>query len=277
MKFGGAATRSIANFGQIAAIISKKRAQFAQIAVVVSAMGDTTDQLLTLAHLVHPNPPRRECDMLITTGERVSSSLLAMALDHQGQVASSFTGSQAGIITTEDHADARILQIDPWRLHRAFNAGAIAVIAGFQGVSHKSREITTLGRGGSDTSAVALAVALEAEFVEFYKDVGGIYDEDPKLHPSAKLLRHLTYAQAKAIAAKGAKVLHSRAIDLAETNQIPLHVYGLHEGIDSSVSTRGTLVAPTRLTEARSAFLCARFEESSEILRDCSETPCAAT
>ena len=266
MKFGGAATRQVSNFGQIAAIILEKRAHFAQIAVVVSAMGDTTDRLLALARKVHPDPPHRECDMLITTGERVSSSLLAMALQKEGQLASSFTGSQAGIITTEDHADARILQIDPWRLQRAFSRGAVAVIAGFQGVSHQSREITTLGRGGSDTSAVALAIALNAECVEFYKDVGGIYDCDPKRHLGARLHRHLTYSQAGMIAQGGAKVLHARAIALAEINQLPLHIYGLRDVPGaSSNSELGTLIAhDARATLRRAHSSKARYEGTIE-------------
>ena len=259
MKFGGAATRHVQQFSHIAQIVSGRKAHFERIAVVVSAMGDTTDRLLAMARRVHPTPPRRESDMLITTGERISSSLLAMALQRRGLPAASFTGSQAGILTSENHAEARILDIQPWRLERTFDQGAIAVIAGFQGMSKKGFEITALGRGGSDTSAVAIALAIGAECVEFYKDVGGIYDKDPKLNDDAQLLSHLDYDQAGEIVAKGAKVLHSRALALAQINQLPLRIHGFSES-EHEVEQLGTTIG----AHARRAISNIQFEQPAE-------------
>lgn len=244
MKFGGAAMRCPSQFGDIAALVMAKKARFDNIAVVISAMSNATDQLLDLARMVHPHPPRRECDMLITTGERVSSSLLAMALQRRDQRARSLTGSQAGILTTEDHAEARIIDVQPWRVQRAFSAGEIVVIAGFQGVSLKQKEITTLGRGGSDTSAVALAAALGAECVEFYKDVGGIYTKDPKIHRDAQLLCELTYSKAEKIAANGARILHRRALILAKLNHLPLRIFSLPDKIAEGLPNLGTSISP---------------------------------
>ncbi|MCI0381987.1 MAG: aspartate kinase [Chlamydiae bacterium] len=223
MKFGGAAVETPEQFSQIAEIIIKKRLNYSHIIAVVSAMGKTTDDLLALAHKVHFNPPKREADMLISVGERASSALLAMALDLKGQSAISFTGSQSGVITTEDHSEAKIIEVKPHRVIRELEAGKIVIVAGFQGVSRKG-EITTLGRGGSDTSAVALAVALSAEKVEFYKDVEGIAEKDPKQFPESKIFPHLTYEEAIKICESGAKVLHPRCLKLARKNHIPLHV-----------------------------------------------------
>ena len=262
MKFGGAAMRNISQFSQIAALISHKRGNFAKIAVVVSAMGDTTDQLLSLAQQIHPNPPPRERDMLITTGERVSSSLLAMALQRVGVAANSFTGSQAGILTTNSDAEAHIIDVQPWRLLRYFDKGEVAVIAGFQGVSADAKEITTLGRGGSDTSAVALGAALGASCIEFYKDVGGIFDKDPQRHADAKLLGHLTYSQALAIASSGAQILHWRAVQLAQKNNLPLHVYGLqvNDKTSNMNQSMGTLVSKYANAHHRQVPFAACFE-----------------
>lgn len=257
MKFGGAATRSASQFAGIAELVAAKKAYFANVAVVVSAMSNTTDKLLELARSVHPHPPQRECDMLITTGERVSSSLLAMALQLLNQPARSLTGSQAGILTTENHAEARILDVQPWRVKRAFSKGEVVVIAGFQGVSFDQKEITTLGRGGSDTSAVALAAALDAEVVEFYKDVGGIFTKDPKLYEDAQLLNELTYGEAEKITAAGARVLHNRALKLAELNQLPLHIFALaglsekeHPPLGTSISNPNVRVRSAPRYEA---------------------------
>ncbi len=244
MKFGGAAARCPSHFGEISTLVMAKKAHFDNIAIVISAMSNTTDQLLDLARMVHPHPPRRECDMLITTGERVSSSLLAMALQRRNQRARSLTGSQAGILTTEDHAEARIVDVQPWRIQRAFSVGEIVVIAGFQGVSFDQKEITTLGRGGSDTSAVALAAALGAEWVEFYKDVGGIYTKDPKIYPDAQLLRELTYGEAEKIAVNGAQILHRRALILAKLNHLPLRIFSLPDKIAEGVPSLGTSISP---------------------------------
>lgn len=223
MKFGGASVATPENILKLADLILQKSTAHSQIAVVVSAMGNTTDQLLALARQVHPNPPTREQDMLVSVGERISISLLAMALSLKGKEAVSFTGSQSGIITTETHSDARIINVKPTRLLPVLKAGQIAIVAGFQGVS-RAGEITTLGRGGSDTSAVALAIALNASVVEFYKDVPGIFAEDPKKNTTAQHLPYLKYSEALNLAQKGAKVLHPRSIELAAKNGIRLEV-----------------------------------------------------
>lgn len=223
MKFGGAAVATPEQFSLIAEIILKRSQEYSRIAVVVSAMGDTTDDLLELAKKIHPNPPRREQDMLISVGERISIALLAMALDYKGKEAISFTGSQSGIITNCEHSEALIIDVRPYRLMPHFKQGRIIIVAGFQGVSFKG-EITTLGRGGSDTTAVALGVALKAEKVEFFKDVEGIYSEDPKKNSQATVYPNLNYTQAAEIVKNGGQVLHPRSIALAAKNYLPLHV-----------------------------------------------------
>ncbi len=227
MKFGGAAVASPERFERIVEIILSREKEYSRIAVVVSAMGNTTDDLLALAKRVNEAPPRREVDMLASVGERISISLLAMALARKNREALSFTGSQSGIITSSHHTDAKIIEVRPFRLLKQLDEGKIVIVAGFQGVSREG-EITTLGRGGSDTSAVALGVALDADKVEFYKDVLGVYAEDPKKNSYATLFSKLTYEAALEIMQKGAKVLHSRSVRLAEKNQLPLHVLSFH-------------------------------------------------
>ncbi|HEY2810925.1 MAG TPA: aspartate kinase [Rhabdochlamydiaceae bacterium] len=227
MKFGGASVVSSAQFGRIAQIIIEKE-QTARVVVVVSAMQGATDQLLAMAEEVHPHPPLRELDMLVSVGERISIALLAMALHLKGRDAMSFTGSQSGIVTTADHADARILTVKPQRILQALESGKVAIVAGFQGVSAQG-EITTLGRGGSDTTAVALGVALKASRVKFYKDVEGIYSADPKKCADAVCYPSLSYEEAVHIAQNGGKVLHERCIALAAKNEIPLHVLSFHD------------------------------------------------
>lgn len=221
MKFGGASVASPLRFSKIADIILQRKEK--RIVVVVSAMGRSTDQLLSLAKKVHPFPPKREQDMLVSVGERISISLLAMALAAKGVEAISFTGSQSGIITSSDHSDARIIDVRPKRIVSALESGKIVIVAGFQGVS-KEGEITTLGRGGSDTSAVALGVALKADSVEFYKDVEGIYEKDPKKNGGVKLFSFLTYEEALKIVLSGSKVLSSRCVELAKKNLIKLRI-----------------------------------------------------
>ncbi len=223
LKFGGAAVATPDHFTQIAQIIQQRQAQYSRLAVVVSAMGDTTDQLIALAYQVHPEPPQREYDMLVTVGERVSSSLLAMALHRIGCEARSFTGSQCGIITNSRHTQASIIDVRPHRILPHLDVGRVVIVAGFQGVSSEG-EITTLGRGGSDTSAVALAIALEAEHVEFYKDVEGIYSADPFVDPDAQFYNQLTYDQLLHLLGRGADVLHPRSVHLAKQHGIPLKV-----------------------------------------------------
>lgn len=223
MKFGGAAVATPEQFSQIADLIIARKAESSRIVVVVSAMGKTTDQLIELAQKVHPYPPQREYDMLISVGERISMSLLAMALCLKNQEAVSFTGSQSGIITCQRHSQAHIIDVRPQRIETCLEKGKIVIVAGFQGVSC-DKEITTLGRGGSDTSAVALGIALGASKVEFFKDVPGVFDQDPKQNIQAEPYSHLTYQKALDIVEKGAKILHARAIHLAAKNGLPLHV-----------------------------------------------------
>lgn len=223
MKFGGASLRKPELFSDVADWIVDRGRHYEKIVVVVSAMGDTTNQLLELAKQVHPLPPRREQDMMVSVGERISIALLAMALARKGKEAISLTGSQSGIITTNDHSEAKILEVRPHRIIKHLNEGRIVIVAGFQGVSLEG-EITTLGRGGSDTSAVALGVALGAHKVEFFKDVDGLYSEDPKKNPQAEKFSHLSYQEALEIIRKGAKILHARAVELGEKNGLPLHV-----------------------------------------------------
>ena len=186
-------------------------------------MGKMTDELIALAKKVHPSPPKREYDMMITVGERISMSLMAMALSLKGCEAVSFTGSQSGIITCCNHSEAKILDIRPKRILENLSQGKVVIVAGFQGVSSKG-EITTLGRGGSDTSAVALGVAIGADLIEFYKDVKGIYEADPKACPNAHHFLELDYDKALEIVRGGAKVLHERSLLLAKANGMPLYV-----------------------------------------------------
>ena len=217
LKFGGAALETPEHFANIADIIMEKRGR---VVAVVSAMAKVTDSLISLAHQVAKNPPKREVDMLISVGERISMSLLAMALEDRGVSAISLTGSQSGIITSNLHNEAVITAVRPTRIEKHLDEGKVVIVAGFQGVSEE-KEITTLGRGGSDTSAVALAAALGAEKVEFYKDVLGIYSEDPKKNPQAILLPQLSFEQALSMQEF---VIHRRSILLASKNGLPLHV-----------------------------------------------------
>lgn len=232
MKFGGASAAEPKSFARIAEIISSRKKDYDHVVVVISAMGNTTDQLLLLAKQVHENPPRRELDMLVSVGERISISLLAMALAKINLEAISFTGSQSGIITCERHTEAKIIDVRPLRIQECLRLGKVVIVAGFQGVS-QAKEITTLGRGGSDTSAVALGVALDAQKVEFYKDVPGIFSSDPK-QGEAVFYPFLTYDAAWQIAKGGAKILHSRSIELAKANGIPLHVRSFQEGVEEA-------------------------------------------
>lgn len=236
LKFGGASVATPEQFRKIAEIIAHK-SQTQRVVVVVSAMGDTTNQLLALARQVHPQPPPREQDMLVSVGERISISLLAMALHHQNKIAISFTGSQSGIITCTKHSDASIIAVKPHRILKELDAGKIVIVAGFQGVSREG-EITTLGRGGSDTTAVALGVALGASCVEFYKDVKGIFSEDPKKNPNALFYPALSFDQAIECVEK---VLHPRCIRLAAKNGLPLHVLSFYDPLQN-----GTWVGPPK-------------------------------
>ena len=194
------------------------------VVVVVSAMGDTTDELIDLAEQVTPLPQPRELDMLLTAGERISMALLAMAVNNLGAEARSFTGSQAGVITDAVHGKARIIDVTPGRIQEAIDEGAIAIVAGFQGVSQETKDITTLGRGGSDTTAVALAAALDADVCEIYTDVDGVFTTDPRVVPLARQMKSVTYEEMLELAASGAKVLHLRCVEYARRFDLPIHV-----------------------------------------------------
>jgi aspartate kinase len=195
-----------------------------QVVVVVSAMGDTTDELIELANAVTPIPQGRELDMLLTAGERISMAVLAMAIHNLGFEALSFTGSQAGVITDSVHGKARIIDVTPGRIREAIDSGAIAIVAGFQGISQDTKDITTLGRGGSDTTAVALAAALDADVCEIYTDVDGVFSADPRVVPAARKLKTVTYEEMLELAAAGAKVLHLRCVEYARRFNLPIHV-----------------------------------------------------
>jgi aspartate kinase len=223
-KFGGSSVADAEGMKRVAnRIVATKKAGH-QVVVVVSAMGDTTDELIDLSNQVSPLPNGRELDMLLTAGERISMALLAMAIANLGHEARSFTGSQAGIITTSAHGRARVIDVTPGRIQEALKEGAIAIVAGFQGVSQDTNDITTLGRGGSDTTAVALAAALEADVCEIYTDVDGIFSADPRVVPAAKKLNTVTYEEMLELAASGAKVLHLRCVEYARRFDLPIHV-----------------------------------------------------
>src|SRR5438270_5821964 len=207
-KYGGSSVADAEKIKRVAQRIVDARRGGHDVVVVVSAMGDTTDELLDLAQQVSPLPPPRELDMLLTSGERISMALLAMAIANLGLRARSFTGSQAGVITDSAHGRARIIDVTPGRIAGALDDGAIPIVAGFQGVSQDSKDITTLGRGGSDTTAVALAAALKADVCEIYTDVDGVFTADPRIVPDARRLDTVTYEEMLELAASGAKVLH---------------------------------------------------------------------
>jgi aspartate kinase len=223
-KYGGSSVADAERIKRVAERIVATKKAGNDVVVVVSAMGDTTDELLDLASQVTPLPPGRELDMLLTAGERISMALLAMAIHSLGLEARSFTGSQAGVLTTSSHGKARIIDVTPGRISKALGEGAIAIVAGFQGVSQDTKDITTLGRGGSDTTAVALAAALDADVCEIYTDVDGIYSADPRIVPDAARLDHITYEEMMEMAACGAKVLHLRSVEYARRYGIPIHV-----------------------------------------------------
>jgi aspartate kinase len=223
-KFGGSSVADAEGMKRVAQrIVATKKAGH-QVVVVVSAMGDTTDELIALANQVSPIPNGRELDMLLTAGERISMALLAMAISNLGHEARSFTGSQAGIITDSSHGKARVIDVSPGRIKEALDQGAIAIVAGFQGVSQDTKDITTLGRGGSDTTAVALAAALEADVCEIYTDVDGVFSADPRIVASARKLSSITYEEMLEMAASGAKVLHLRCVEYARRFDVPIHV-----------------------------------------------------
>ena len=223
-KYGGSSVADAESIKRVAKRIVETRKAGNDVVVAVSAMGDTTDELIDLAHQVTPLPDPREMDMLLTTGERISVALLAMAIKSMGVEARSYTGSQAGMITDSRHGSARIVDVTPVRLREALDEGAIAIVAGFQGFNRDSRDITTLGRGGSDTTAVALAAALGASVCEIYTDVDGVFTADPRVVPKAHKIDVVTSEEMLELAAAGAKVLYIRAVEYARRHGVTLHV-----------------------------------------------------
>jgi len=223
-KYGGSSVADAECVKRVAQRIVATKAAGNDVVVVVSAMGDSTDELIDLAQQVSPNPPGRELDMLLTAGERISMALLAMAIADLGVEARSFTGSQAGVITDGAHGRARIIDVTPGRIRGAIDKGYVPIVAGFQGVSQDTKDITTLGRGGTDTTAVALAAALGASVCEIYTDVDGVFTADPRIVPSARRLETVTYEEMLELAANGAKILHLRSVEYARRFNIPIHV-----------------------------------------------------
>ncbi|MCM2391254.1 aspartate kinase [Streptomyces albipurpureus] len=236
-KYGGSSVADAEGIKRVAKRIVDAKKNGHQVVVVVSAMGDTTDELIDLAGQVSPIPAGREFDMLLTAGERISMALLAMAIKNLGHEAQSFTGSQAGVITDSVHNKARIIDVTPGRIRTALDEGNIAIVAGFQGVSQDKKDITTLGRGGSDTTAVALAAALEAEVCEIYTDVDGVFTADPRVVPKARKLDWISSGDMLELASSGSKVLLHRCVEYARRYNIPIHVRSSFSGL------RGTWVS----------------------------------
>lgn len=236
-KYGGSSVQSAERIKKVADRIVETREGGNEVVVVVSAMGDTSDELLDLAGQISAEPHQRELDMLLTAGERISNALVAMAVHARGVDARSFTGSQAGVITTAAHGKARIMDVTPSRVRDALDQGAVALVAGFQGVAQDTRDITTLGRGGSDVTAVALAAALKADVCEIYTDVDGVYSADPRIVPNARKLDTITHEEMLEMAACGAKVLMLRCVEYARRNGVAVHVRS------SYTRKRGTMVS----------------------------------
>src|SRR5437870_8455471 len=221
-KYGGSSVADVTRMRQVAERVMRTRRAGHDVVVVVSAMGDTTDDLIALAKQVSPNPERRELDMLLTAGERIAMALVSMAIRELGGDAISFTGSQSGIITNDRHVDARIIEVRPFRVQDELTRGRIVVIAGYQGVSYK-REVTALGRGGSDTTAVAMAAALDAEHCEICSDVDGVYSADPRVVAAAHRIGTLSYEETQEMAESGAKVLNAQAVEFAKEKGIAIY------------------------------------------------------
>jgi aspartate kinase len=261
-KYGGSSVADADGIKRVAQRIVATRKAGHSVVVVVSAMGDTTDELLDLAAQVSPLPPGRELDMLLTAGERISMALLAMAIANLGLEARSFTGSQAGVITDSTHGKARIIDVTPGRITGALADGAIPIVAGFQGVSQNSKDVTTLGRGGTDTTAVALAAALEADICEIYTDVDGVFTADPRIVRTARRIPWISYEEMLEMAACGAKILQLRCVEYARRYGMPIHVR-------SSFSNR----TGTRISEANQETEAAGVEQAiiSGVAHDRSE------
>jgi aspartate kinase len=276
-KYGGSSVADLAKLGRVADwVVASKRAGNS-VVVVVSAMGKTTDELLALAHAAArtagPNgaPARRELDMLLSVGERISMALLAIAVQARGESAVSLTGSQSGIITNDRHFDARIIEVRPHRIEDELHHGKIVIVAGYQGMSYR-REITTLGRGGSDTTAVALAAALSAERCEIYSDVDGVYSADPRSVPDAHHLPELDFTTMQEMAESGAKVLHARAVEWAKRQNIAIHARKTEDfalrgtGRETRVSGAPSTSTRAVVVDRRVALLCAPISQARVLL-----------
>jgi aspartate kinase len=251
-KYGGSSVADVTRMKQVADRVMRTRRDGHDVVVVVSAMGHTTDELLALAKQVSPNPDRRELDMLLTAGERIAMALLSMAIREQGGDAISFTGSQSGIVTNDRHVDARIIEVRPFRVQDELARGRVVVIAGYQGVSYR-REVTTLGRGGSDTTAVAMAAALGADYCEICSDVDGVYTADPRVVPAAQRIGTLSYEETQELAESGARVLNAQAVEFAKDKGIAIYARATSSPLPGAdPSADGTVVRrfPPRLPGA---------------------------
>ena len=263
-KYGGSSVADAEGVKRVAQrIVDAKRAGN-DVVVVVSAMGDTTDELIDLAEQVSPLPPPRELDMLLTAGERISMALLAMAVGNLGHEARSFTGSQAGVITDSRHGKAKIIDVTPGRISAALGEGAIAIVAGFQGVSQDTKDITTLGRGGSDTTAVALAAALHADVCEIYSDVDGVFTADPRIVPTAQRRDRISYEEMLEMAACGAKILHLRCVEYARRYQMPIHVRSSFSKLNGTWIADPDQDGPERGTDMEQAIIAGVAHDRSE-------------
>jgi len=233
-KYGGSSVADAAAVRRVAARVAATAREGNDVVVTVSAMGDTTDELIDLANAVTDAPDPREMDILLTAGERISMALLAMAIQSEGIPAQAFTGQQAGVITTSHYGRARIIDVAPARVQKALAAGKVAIVAGFQGVDPESNDVTTLGRGGSDTTAVALAAALDADVCEIYTDVDGVFSADPRVVATARKLSRITYEEMLDLAASGAKVLMPRCVEYARRFNVPIHVRSSFSGLEGT-------------------------------------------
>ncbi|WP_416970547.1 aspartate kinase [Streptomyces sp. 4F14] len=245
-KYGGSSVADAEGIKRVAKRVVEAKKNGHQVVVVVSAMGDTTDELIDLAEQVSPMPAGREFDMLLTAGERISMALLAMAIKNLGHEAQSFTGSQAGVITDSVHNKARIIDVTPGRIRESLDRGNIAIVAGFQGVSQDKKDITTLGRGGSDTTAVALAAALQAEVCEIYTDVDGVFTADPRVVKKARKIDWIHFQDMLELASSGSKVLLHRCVEYARRYDIPIHVRSSFSGLQGTWVSSEPLAAKTQ-------------------------------
>lgn len=267
-KYGGSSVADISRIRGVAERVIRAKREGLDVVVVVSAMGETTDELMAQAHELTPVPSARELDLLLTAGERIAMSLLAIAINAQGYGAASYTGSQAGIITDTSHGKARIIDIRPGRIREALDRGDVVIVAGFQGVS-TSFDVTTLGRGGSDTTAAALAAALGADFCEIYTDVSGVFSADPRIVPGARKLHAVSYEEMLEMAATGAKVLELRSVEYARSSGIRLHVRSSFSDED------GTWIAEEdkRMEQAVIAGVTHDESEAKVTVRDVPDRP----